>query len=63
MDWIFFVAMRTREAGCGCSLKPLGFPHAATRTNMQNLVKESFGRKDLPGGAKKKTPTLTKALL
>ena len=36
--------------------KTADFPHEATRTNMKQLVKEFFDRKDLPRAAKKDRP-------
>jgi hypothetical protein len=40
--------------GDDCLLWASDFPHEATRTDMKQLVKEFFGRKDLALAAKKK---------
>ena len=40
--------------GDDCLLWASDFPHEATRTNLQQLVKEFFERKDLPAAAKNK---------
>ena len=40
--------------GDDCLLWASDFPHEATRTDMKQLVKEFFGRKDLARAAKKK---------
>ena len=40
--------------GDDCLLWASDFPHEATRTNLHELVKEFFDRKDLPAAAKKK---------
>jgi predicted TIM-barrel fold metal-dependent hydrolase len=40
--------------GNDCLLWASDFPHEATRTDMRQLVKEHFGRRDLSREAKKK---------
>jgi hypothetical protein len=40
--------------GDDCLLRARDFPHETTRTNLRELVKEFFDRKDLPAAAKKK---------
>jgi predicted TIM-barrel fold metal-dependent hydrolase len=40
--------------GDDCLLWASDFPHEATRTNLHDLVKEFFDRKDLPAAAKNK---------
>lgn len=40
--------------GDGCLLWASDFPHEATKTDLRQLVKDFFARKDLPGDSKKK---------
>ena len=64
----FFFPMRRREhdgagtelRGDDCLLWASDFPHEATRTNLHDLVKEFFDRKDLPATAKNNSPAPTR---